>query len=286
VVLGASLIAGSQAPVPQAPAAPAVVPAPTLANAPDQQVTADGVTLRYREHGQGTPIVLIHGYGVGLESMVGISRLLPGNSRKVALDVRGFGRSSKFAEPARFGQLMVDDVIRLMDHLKIQRAHLVGASMGALIAANVTARYPTRVISASLVAGPFYADEAAFSRETGRWASDLESGAGLTNFMKWLFPAMKPEMAGTMSAGALKSNDLPSLIAVMKSLPKLAIAGLPGSGKTTLLVAGTEDPLFPLSTAFAKRSAGARMVEIPGGDHVSVLTHPEAVTAMHAMLRH
>jgi pimeloyl-ACP methyl ester carboxylesterase len=284
VVFSASLLARSQAPAPaQAPAAP--VAAPTLANAPDQQFTADGVTLRYRELGTGTPIVFIHGYSAALESMAGIARALPDTHRKVALDVRGFGRSTKFAEPAKFGQLMVDDVIKLMDHLKIQRAHLVGHSMGALIAANVAARYPARVGSASLVAGPFYADEATFSKETGRWAADLESGAGLVNFMKWLFPAMKPEMAGMMNAGALKSNDLPSLIAVMKSLPKLALAGLPKNGSTALLVAGTGDPLFPLSPAFAKQSPGSRMLEIANADHLSVITNAEAVNAMNEIVQ-
>ena len=277
-----SLQAGPQAPAAQAPATPAT---PTLANAPDQQFTADGVTLRYRELGTGTPVVFIHGYTAALESMAGIARALPDTHRKVALDIRGFGRSSKFAETSKFGQLMVDDVIRLMDHLKIQRAHLVGHSMGALIAANVAARYPARVSSASLVAGPFYADEATFTTETGRWAADLESGAGLVNFMKWLFPAMKPEMAGMMNAGALKSNDLPSLIAVMKSLPKLALAGLPKNGSTALLVAGTGDPLFPLSPAFAKQSPGSRMLEIANADHVSVITNAEAVKAMNEIVQ-
>jgi pimeloyl-ACP methyl ester carboxylesterase len=157
--------------------------------------------------------------------------------------------------------------------------------MGALIAANVAARYPARVSSASLVAGPFYADEATFTKETSRWTADLESGAGLGNFMTWLFPAMKPEMAGMMNAGALKANDLPSLIAVMKSLPKLALAGLPKNGSTALLVAGTGDPLFPLSPAFAKQSPGSRMLEIANADHVSVITNAEAVKAMNEIVQ-
>lgn len=265
----------------QQAAAPA---APTLASAPDQQFTADGVTLRYRDLGSGTPVVLIHGYTAALESMAGVARTLPDGYRQVALDVRGFGRSSKFGDAAKFGQLMVDDVVRLMDHLKIERAHLIGHSMGALIAANVAARYPARVSSATLVAGPFYADEATMTKETGRWLADLESGAGLVNFMQWLFPAMKPEMAGMVNAGAMKSNDLPSLIATLRSLPKLALAGLANNGNTALLVAGTGDPLFPLSPAFAKQSPGSKIFEVAGADHVSVITNPAAVATIHARL--
>lgn len=271
---------------PQAAAQVATAPAPAaLAAAPDQQFTADGVTLRYREAGSGDAVVLIHGYSAALESMFGVARALPQTHRMVALDVRGFGRSSKFAEPARFGPLMVDDVVRLMDHLKIPRAHLVGHSMGALIAANVAARYPDRVTTATLVAGPFWADAATFTKESAPWIADLEGGAGLVNFMKWLFPAMKPEMAGMVNAQTMKGNDLGSLINVLKSLPALAVNGLPKGGSKVLLVAGTGDPLHPLSVAFAKQSPGARLVELPGVDHVAVITNAAAVTAMRAHLQ-
>jgi pimeloyl-ACP methyl ester carboxylesterase len=269
----------------QAPAPAAVPAAVTLATVPDQQFTAGDVTLRYRDAGSGVPVVFIHGYSASLESMIGVSRALPDTYRKIAVDVRGFGRSSKFGEPARFGQLMVDDVIKLMDHLKIERAHLVGHSMGALIAANLVARYPARVMSASLLAGPFYPDEATFKGETARWVADLESGAGLTNFLKWLLPAMKPEMAGMANAQSMKANDLPSLIAVLKSLPALALAGLKTNGDKTVLVAGTGDPLFPLSVALSKQTPGTRLVEVAGGDHVNVLTNPAAATAITELVR-
>lgn len=276
-VLTASVLA-------QQPAAPAAA-RPALLTAADQELTAGDVTLRYRDAGTGDPVVLIHGYSAALESMAAIGAALP-QYRTVALDVRGFGRSSKFPEPARFGQSIVDDVVRLMDHLKIARAHVLGHSMGALIAANVAARYPDRVTSATLVAGPFYADEATFTRETQRWVTDLENGAGLKNFMLWLFPTFKPQMAEMFNAQAMKTNDLPSLIAVMRSLPKLTVAGLPKNGNRVLLVAGTGDPLFPLSTAFAKQSPGARIVEISGADHVNVITNAEAVTAIRERLQH
>lgn len=260
------------------PAAPATAK-PALLAAADQELTAGDVTLRYRDAGTGDPVILIHGYSASLESMAGIAAALP-QYRTVAFDVRGFGRSSKFAEPGRFGQLMVDDVVRLMDHLKIARAHLIGHSMGALIAANVAARYPDRVSTATLVAGPFYADAATFTHETSRWTTDLEGGKGLTNFMQWLFPAFKPEMAAGFNAQVMKANDLGSLIAVMRSLPTLAIAGLPANGNRILLVAGTGDPLFPLSPAFAKQSPGSRVVEITGADHVAVILNAAAVTAI------
>ena len=256
---------------------------PSLATAADQQFTSGDVTIRYRDLGTGDPIIFIHGYSASLETMFGIANALPAEHRKIAMDARGFGRSTKFASAEKFGQLMVDDVIKLMDHLKIQRAHLVGHSMGALIAANVVSRYPDRVSTAALVAGPFW-DEPQITIEAKRWTTDLEAGNGLTNFALWLLPGITQQAAAMTSAGMLKANDLPSLTEVMRALPKLKIAGLPRNGDKALLIAGTVDPLFPTSTAFAKQSPGSTMLEVQGANHVNVIVNPEAVKAMTAQL--
>jgi pimeloyl-ACP methyl ester carboxylesterase len=275
LLLSGSLLTAAN-PVQQGATAAAVA---TLANSPDQQFVSDGATLRYRDVGTGDPIIFIHGYTATLESMLAIANALPADHRKVALDVRGFGKSSKFGDASQFGQKMVDDVVRLMDHLKIQRAHLVGHSMGALIAANVASRYPDRVISASLVAGPFWG-EPDISTESKRWTTELEAGKGLENFFAWLLPGTNAQMAASISAGILKANDLPSLTESMRALPQMKITGIPRGGDKILLVAGTVDPLFPLSGSFAKQTPGSKLVEIAGANHVTVVTNAEAVKAM------
>jgi pimeloyl-ACP methyl ester carboxylesterase len=262
----------------------ATPPRARLAAAQEQLLSHDGVTLRYKEAGAGDPVVLIHGYTANLESLAPFAEGLVSSHRVIALDVRGFGKSSKFAEPTRFGQHMVDDVVRLMDHMKVSRAHLVGHSMGALIAANVAARYPARVTSATLVAGPFYADKPTFEKEAARWSADLESGKGLTNFLQWLFPAMPPAMVGGMSAQSVKANDLPSLIAVMRSLPDLAIPELRAAGVPALAAVGTGDPLHPLSVRLAKSSPAVTLLEMDGADHITVLARPELARAMRELL--
>ena len=255
-----------------------------LAAAPDQVLTDEGVTLRYREFGTGDPVVLIHGYSTALESMTPLAEVLAPSHRVVAFDVRGFGRSSKFADPARFGQLMVDDVVRVLDHLRIDKAHLVGHSMGGLIAANVASRYPRRVVSATLIAAPFYADKPTFTREVTPWLADLESGKGLANFIQWLFPGMEAKMAASFSAQSLQRNDLPSLIAVMRSLPDLTVAGVRAPGVPLLVTVGTNDPLRALSSAFATASSGARLLEIEGADHINVAQSPDMLQAMRGLI--
>lgn len=281
LLIACALLLSTAIPRAQQAATPAAIP--SLATAQDQQFTSGDATIRYRDLGSGDPIIFIHGYTASLESMIAVANALPAEHRKIALDVRGFGKSSKFGDPGKFGQTMVDDVIGLMDHLQIRRAHLVGHSMGALIAANVVARFPDRVSTAALVAGPFW-DRTQMTAEAKRWTTDLEGGTGLVNFMLWLLPGTNPQMASTLNAGILKANDLPSLTESMRALPRLTITGLAKDGDKALLIAGTGDPLFPTSTAFAKQSPGAKMVEVQGANHVNVITNAEAVKAMTAQL--
>jgi pimeloyl-ACP methyl ester carboxylesterase len=286
-LLVTSFLSGPRVGVEAADQQPGATPpsAPRLAGAPDEAFLNDGVTLRYRELGSGEPVVLLHGYTATLESMAGLANVLADDHRVIALDVRGFGRSSKFAEASQFGQHMVDDVVALMDHLKVPRAHIVGHSMGALIGANVAAKYPKRVMSATLIAGPFYSDAATFRKEATPWISDLESGKGLGNFIQWLFPRMDAKMVAMVSGQIMKSNDQPSLIAVLRSLPDLAIAGLKGGGVGTLVAVGTVDPLQPLSQGFAKSSAGAKLLEIEGADHLTIAASPDVVRAMRELMQ-
>ncbi|MGH8574654.1 MAG: alpha/beta fold hydrolase [Gammaproteobacteria bacterium] len=128
----------------------------TLATAPDRFFTEGGVRIRYRDFGRGEPVVMTHGYTDRLEMWTGLADSLASTHRVIALDARGFGLSSKPADPAAYGMPMADDVARLLGHLRIGRAHLVGYSMGAAIAGNLVARYPSRVATASLIGGPFF----------------------------------------------------------------------------------------------------------------------------------
>lgn len=264
--------------------------AATLTAAPDQFVAFGDVRLRYRNAGRdtsGTPIVLIHGYSRSLEDMLAIADSFAIDHRVIGYDVRGFGQSSKSGDPRRYGAAMADDVIRLLDSLKIDRAHLVGHSMGALIAANVAARYPQRVASASLIAGPFYADSATFARATARWVRDLEHGAGLRNFLPWLFPGMPDSIARGMSNETMAHNDSATMVATMRGFGGLAVpldrrarASVP-----VFVAVGGNDPLSPLSRSLAKQWPNARLVELKGVDHVEIINRPEVMAGMRAIMR-
>ena len=270
------------------PAPPVVAPAPArLAAAPDRFFTTDGVRLRYREVGRGAPIVLLHGYSARLEFMADLADSLARDHRVIVLDQRGFGESGKLSDPARFGRKMGDDVVALLDELDIRRAHLVGHSMGALIAANVAARYPDRAAGVGLIAGPFYPDSAALAGLSAAWLSALERGEGLKGFLMWIFPGMPDSAAVGMSAQMLAANDLGSLMAAMRAMGGLVVGrDFAARIRAPAVVAvGTGDPLLPQSQAIATWWPAAQLLVLPGVDHLQVVVRPEVIGAIRSLVR-
>jgi len=112
--------------------------------------TSDGVRIHYYVLGsKGTPVVLVHGYtGSALGNWFdnGIAPELAKNHVVVALDCRNHGKSDK---PQLNGPGKAEDVVELMDHLKIQRAHVHGYSMGGAITAQLLTMIPDRMITAA-----------------------------------------------------------------------------------------------------------------------------------------
>ncbi len=111
--------------------------------------------IRYAERaggasGEAVPTLLIHGFGGDLDNWLFNIDALAEDGPVYALDLPGHGQSVKSARPADLG-LMVATVIALMDHLGLDRAHLVGHSMGGLIAGQLASDYPGRAASVTLI---------------------------------------------------------------------------------------------------------------------------------------
>jgi pimeloyl-ACP methyl ester carboxylesterase len=92
---------------------------------------SDGIRLNYEVFGAGTPILLIHGFASNVEinwvSTGWVETLTGAGHRVVALDNRGHGKSQKLYDPnLYFAHEMADDARRLLDHLEIERAPVIG----------------------------------------------------------------------------------------------------------------------------------------------------------------
>jgi alpha/beta hydrolase fold len=118
-----------------------------------QSLDAQGVKISYSIQGQGEPVILIHGWlssGWINWQLPGTAGLLAKDFQVITIDVRGHGNSDKPTKDEAYGLELVEDVVRVMDHLKIKKAHLVGYSMGGIITAKFLAKHPDRARSGTL----------------------------------------------------------------------------------------------------------------------------------------
>ncbi|HEX3438960.1 MAG TPA: alpha/beta hydrolase [Pseudolabrys sp.] len=108
----------------------------------------DGTTLYYEEAGQGTPVIFVHEYAGDYRTWEPQMRHFSQAHRCITYSQRGYLPSDVPADGARYGQdIARDDVVAVLDALKIDKAHVVGHSMGAATALHVGIKYPQRCLS-------------------------------------------------------------------------------------------------------------------------------------------
>ena len=118
-------------------------PAP-VATFQSKQLVGNGISIHYAIYGHGSPVILLHG-GLANSDYWGhqVKALAP-HHRVIVMDSRGHGRTTRDARAYGY-DLMADDVIALMDGLKIRKADIVGWSDGGIIGLDLAIRHPNRV---------------------------------------------------------------------------------------------------------------------------------------------
>src|SRR5688572_17303871 len=127
------------------------------AAAQDRFFESGGARIRYVDAGAGAPVVLIHGFTGDIErswTNTGVLDDLKRDYRVLAFDLRGHGHSDKPHDPRAYDEIGLD-AIRLLDHLRIEKAHVVGYSLGGIIALKLLTTHPQRFLSA-VVGGAAY----------------------------------------------------------------------------------------------------------------------------------
>jgi pimeloyl-ACP methyl ester carboxylesterase len=257
----------------------------SLAAAQDQFFASNGISVRYREAGSGSPVVLLHGYLLSLDEWLPALGLpscrmaddLAAHHRVIAMDLRGFGQSTKLADSSAFGLHMADDVVRLLDHLQIEKAHIIGHSMGALIAANLASRHPARVRGVTLIAGPFYClSDPVYARVR----EDLRAGKGLVHLLQTADTTMDAWTAQQASDALLASIDVASLIAVLESLPQLEITSGAPPDPRALIICGEADSLAAGARRLAQWWPRSILLVVPEADHMDVLGASSAIDSV------
>ena len=222
-----------------------------------------GVQIHYEVFGEGRPIVLVHGFAASLQSnwvAPGWIETLRPLRRVVALDCRGHGESDKPHDPAAYGHAMQDDVVRLMDHLQIEKADLFGYSMGGAISMGLMVRYPERFASAVL---------GGVGGRAPRRGPDSPVAHGM--LAKDASEIEDPVAKGFRIFAERLGNDLKALAAVNQSNRFYDVEALRNVTLPVLIVVGENDVLVGGAEPLAKAIPNARLLTIPGRDHLTVV---------------
>ena len=270
--------------------------APALCLAQDKYFDAARVRLRYVDHGTGEPVVLVHGYGNTADIWADnrIVKDLSRNYRVIVFDLRGHGKSDKPHDPARYGREMTLDVVRLLDHLGIQRAHIVGYSLGGHLVSQLLTLHPERFLSATLIAGAGRFDWSDLrARQAEAVASDRERECISRSLLFRLAPPDEPrpseDSLKVLSAKCFAdtTQDRFALAAVIRSNADQAITPAATAAVTvpTLGIVGSDDPEKAGLEALVRIRPSVKSVVVEGATHGGsrgILGRPELLAALRA----
>lgn len=221
--------------------------APAIAAA-DGFFDSAGVKIHYLDRGEGEPVLLIHGYSANARlnwGVSGVTPLLSAKYRVVAIDNRGHGESDKPERVEDYGVNMVEDAVRLLDHLKIEKAHVAGYSMGGMITLKLLTLHPERVKSAVI------------------------GGIG------WLQP--RPLLEERADDGPILGPNK-AQAACRRSFPRLSITReeLKAIRTPMTVVIGENDQFRePMVIPFSEVRPDVPVVLVPGANHMSCIAKPE-----------
>jgi pimeloyl-ACP methyl ester carboxylesterase len=228
---------------------------------------ANGVEIAYVAEGGGEPILLIHGFASNAHTNWVDTRwmaFLASNSfRAIAIDNRGHGESQKLYEPEAYtGSLMADDARRLLDHLGVAKADVIGYSMGARIAAFLALAYPDRVRSAI-----FAGLGANMIRGVGD-PKPIEAALLAQDASAFADPNAR---AFRLFADQTKSDRRALAACIMGSRDRIPAADLSILRVPVLVAVGTEDTIAGPAQPLADAIPGAKVLDIPGRDHMKAV---------------
>ena len=250
--------------------------------------TGGPVSIAYDIEGSGPLVVFLHGIGGNRTNWHGQIERFGDRFCTVTWDARGYGASDDPPQTLTFSDYAYD-LVRLLDHLKADRAHLVGLSMGGMIIQDFYGRYPERVATLALVdtsSGFASAPEEAKRDFLSRRLEPLERGLKPADTA----PSVVEVLVAKNASTAVREQMRASMAALRTEPYKQALHAivttdfrpvLPRIQVPTLVIVGEEDTVTPPSASefLVRNITGAALVKIPGAGHLTNLEKPEAFNA-------
>ena len=261
-------------------------------------VKVNDVELYYEEHGSGDPLLLIMGLAADSTAWLFQLPAFAERYRTIVFDNRGVGRSAKPPGPYTIRQ-MGDDAAALLAALGIDRAHVVGVSMGGMIAQELALQHPERVRSLVLACTyPEPDEEVRLGRANSmtQLGGNVDANGNATIDLSTIDPMMIFQtLLPKVFSPAFLMNQLPTLMqlfggalqygfsieAILAQVDAVmshkATDRLHRISAPTLVLTGDADLLIPPANSdiLAQEIPGAKLVKIPGGTHGFNFETPE-----------
>ena len=260
---------------------------------PDRFFDSNGVQIRYVERGAGPPVVMLHGYTGTLDRHFvasGVFAAVAQDHRAIAMDLRAHGKSGKPHDPRAYGDELAKDVVRLLDHLKVQRAHVVGYSLGAIIAGRLVTTNPDRLLSAAFIArSPVRQISEADRKFIDDSIREMESDLPFRSLAVAVQPVGQPLPADDelrkLVAPLVAANDIKAFAAMWRGGAFLLSddAALRNAKFPMIEIVGSLDPSIAELEPFRKAHPQIKTLVLEGATHggaQSVLLRKETMAAL------
>lgn len=227
---------------------------------------SDGTRIRYIELGAGEPVVAIHGFTRNSDTWLESVAELAESNRLILFDQRGHGLSEKPHSLSAYGREMGHDVIRLMDHLNIPKAHLLGYSLGVAPIGMLITEHESRFYSA------------VYGGNAARWdwgntddllSQQMNERRINSNRRPPPIPGAEGQDQIALSYLRLAEKEL------VVSEEKLAAVDIP-----VLAIVGSEDPALKAMNDFKTVLPALELLVVDGETHVSLPAHPAFMDAI------
>lgn len=230
-----------------------------------------GLRLHYEVHGNGQPVVLLHGGTVSFDHNYAaygwIKRLNDCGLQVIGLDFRGHGKSDKPHDVESYGTAnLAGDVVALIDHLQLSRTALIAYSLGTAVALHLLQSSPGRFVKAALVA----TGDGLIGIPPHTFALNLPALAVV--LARTEYPRDLPRhLAAYWNFAEQTAGDRVALqAAAQASYPALSVEQAAAIRTPTLVVSGENDPVLGRGPRLASSLGNGEYLEIAGADHFSL----------------